>query len=523
MWRALFLSLLACAAAWGLTPDQVVVVYNADSALSTRTAKEYARLRHISVQQLVPLRGLPKERDLSRSDFERLVRSPLLYAGACNDWHWPAQGRRGGVRNMYAMVLMPDLPLRVKESDEVNRRRSAKFQAQKAAGQKAEMEWTPDEAAAVDSELMLLGAEYPLRSGLMNPYYEKSGDITSANPPVMAVTRIDGPDEACIRREIQDPVRVEREGLWGWVVVDEGGPYPPGERMFRTAADGAKSQDQPLFYETSKKMLADAFPLSNQTAVYFGWYTEFANGPFAADAPADFRFVPGAIAGHLHSFSCPNLKDEKRWAPALLKRGAAVSFGNVYEPFLQGCHDFGVFYDRLLKGYTVAEAQLMATPMISWQEVVFGDPLYRPFAAQREGRAPVGNAFAEWRELVRNCNECTDAIDAAVKARAGRPEGATLLEALAWRYTEEKQYARAAEAFRMAANASSRPADKLRNTLMQISLLHSDGERRQARELMLNCLSAYANSPYRPAVEATADSVVPDVMAERRKNASPKK
>lgn len=516
MFRSLLALLLSCCAAWALTPAEVVVVYNADSPLSERTARAYCAKRGVSVAQMVPLRGL-KGGDISRADFERKIISPLLYAFSGHDWSLPTQRRAGG-RTMRAMVLMPDLPLRVTESSHVVEQRRKKAAAIKEGKAQGKVEWTPDEAACVDSELALLGAQYPLHSGLQNPFYGKDAELSSAKPPVMAVTRIDGPDEACIRRMVEDPVRVERAGLWGWVVVDEGGPYPQGEKMFRSVAENARRAYLPLFHETSKKTLANAFPLMGQTAVYFGWYEYKANGPFGPKG-ADFCFAPGAVAGHLHSFSCTEIKDTTCWAPSLLKRGAAVTFGNVYEPFLGGCHDFGIFYDRLLKGYTVAEAALMATPLISWQEVTFGDPLYRPFAAQLKPQPP-SNEVALWQEVARRYAGRPDAMEPVVKSQLAKPHGALFAEALAYTCADEGKWRMATEYFRMASNASSKPADKLRNTLMLITAMHLNKDAHGARDLMLRTLEETRNSPYRPAVERTAEVVIPKEWEEMKKAAA---
>lgn len=88
---------------------------------------------------------------------------------------------------------------------------------------------------------------------------------------------------------------------------------------------------------------------------------------------------------HLHSFSAADFKVPGRgWSSALLEKGAAVTVGNVYEPFLGACHRFDIFVDRLLDGYTVAEASWMSMPVLSWQGVVFGDPLYRPYARMKD-------------------------------------------------------------------------------------------------------------------------------------------
>lgn len=511
-----FSLLLSACAAWALTPAEVVVVYNADSALSERTARRYCALRHISPAQMVPLRGV-KGGDISRQDYESKIRSALLYAADCNQWCWPTQ-RMAGRRTMRAMVLMPDLPLRIQESSAVVEARRRKAQAAKEGKTQEKTEWTPGEAAGVDSELALLGAQYSLAAGINNPFFGKDADISSARPVVMAVTRIDGPDEACIRRMTEDPVRVEKTGLFGWVIIDQGGPYPQGEKMFDAAATAARRAYMPLLHETSGKTLAPSFPMMEQTAVYFGWYSYKADGPFAGTAAGEFRFAPGAIAGHLHSFSCTRIKDETDWAPALLKRGAAVSFGNVYEPYLGGCHDFGVFFDRLLKGYTVAEAALMSTPMVSWQEVVFGDPLYRPFAAQQQHR-PADNPFALWQETAKMHFGRPDALEPVVKSQLAKPHGALFAEAFGYLCADEKKWRLATEAFRAAANASSKPADKLRNTLMLITVMHLNRDSHGARDLMLRTLEETRRSPYRPAVERTASVVIPQEWAEMKKAA----
>lgn len=516
MFRPLIALLLSCCAASALTPAELLVVYNADSPFSERTARAYCAKRGVSVAQMVPLRGV-KSGDISREDFDRKVVSPLLYAAAGNDWSLPAQRSSGG-HAIRAMVLMPDLPLRIKESSQVVERRRQKAANIKAGKEQGKVDWSVDEAACVDSELALLGERYPLHSALDNPFFGKDADISTARPPVLAVTRIDGPDEACIRRMVEDPVRVERNGLWGWTVVDQGGPYGQGEKMFKSVAAATRRAYLPLLHETSRKTLADGFPLMGQTAVYFGWYEYKANGPFGPKG-ADFRFAPGAVAGHLHSFSCPNVKDDSFWAPALLKRGASVTFGNVNEPYLGGCHDFGIFYDRLLKGYTVAEAALMATPLISWQEVTFGDPLYRPFAAQQKHRA-AGNAFGMWQELSTAHGGRPDALAPLVKAEMGKPHGALFAEALAYTCADEKEWRMAAELFRMAADASAKPADKLRNTLMLITVMHRNRDSRQARELILRVLEETRTSPYRPAVERTAEVVIPKEWAEMQQAAA---
>src|SRR2546428_10615719 len=113
-------------------------------------------------------------------------------------------------------------------------------------------------------------------------------------------------------------------------------------------------------------------------AVYAGWYAETMSGPFTRD---DFRFQTGAVACHIHSWSGATLHTRTAlWVGPLLGKGAAVSVGNVYEPYLALTPRLNVFFKRLLDGAMFLEAAYYSQPVLSWQTTFVGDPLYRPFA-----------------------------------------------------------------------------------------------------------------------------------------------
>ena len=482
-----------CSVASALVARDVVVVYNADSALSTRCAEAYCARRAIPGENVVGLRGV-KAADISRTDYNRLIMEPLMEEARVRGWMWPANPKMAGHR-MAAILLMPDMPLRVKA----------------AANLPKQFAGNGNNSASLDSELMCLGALYPLGGPLGNPAYKKDGDISRHDPHVLSVCRIDAPDEATVMRMINDPAAVEKGGLWGWAVVDQGGPYAEGDALFKTVASYAKVQGFPLFNETSKQTIGADFPLMDRVAVYWGWYNERPNGPFSRTAP-QFRFEKGAVAYHLHSFSALSVKDPNQWVCALLQRGAAVTAGNVAEPYLAGCLNPEIFFARLLRGYTVAEAALMATPAVSWQGVVLGDPLYRPFAARKNAGTGL-NAFTQWREMYAKGSANVGAMESLVTAHLRTADAAVLAEAFAWYCTENARMDKAAEYFRMAAGLSQSPRDWTRNTLMQITVEYVRGEKSVAETLMKRMLEQTMASPYRKAIELTADTVV----EERRK------
>jgi hypothetical protein len=143
-------------------------------------------------------------------------------------------------------------------------------------------------------------------------------------------------------------------------------------------------------------MFPEGYPMRN-AAVYYGWYTDHAVDPFVRQG---FRFVRGAVAVHIHSFSGVTVRDAQRqWVGPLLAAGAAVTLGNVYEPYLGLTPHIDIFQDRLNAGMTFAEAAYSSTRVLSWMTTFVGDPLYRPFKGADFGdQRPASGEWAAFRE-----------------------------------------------------------------------------------------------------------------------------
>ncbi len=119
----------------------------------------------------------------------------------------------------------------------------------------------------------------------------------------------------------------------------------------------------------------------SQIAIYAGWYSPDADGPFALPT---VEFMPGAFAYHLHSYSAATLRYQYRtksfWCGPLLAKGATCTMGCVDEPSIQFTPNVAVFLARwAVYRFTFGEAAWAAQAALSWQTTVVGDPLYRPF------------------------------------------------------------------------------------------------------------------------------------------------
>ncbi len=353
-----------------LQPQHVAVIYNEKSAHSKECALLYAKLRRIPERNIIPLSIDTKKHDITTQEFVKLIHEPLLAIGKQRELRYGSQRGGKGVHHIFTLLMMPDLPLRISPR-------------QQAAGEKAPA-WQNTTAASVDSELALLGSgDYDIDTMTPNPYFLKKESIVLSGYKMLPVCRIDSPSKEVNLRMITQPITVEQAGgLRGWIVVDNGGPYKDGDKWFSIIAEMAIQAKQPLLLDALRSSLPIAYPMPHPTALYFGWYEGRANGPFALTGPKQpsFNFAKGAVAVHLHSFSATTVRNiHEGWVGTLLAQGADVSAGNVWEPYLGGTLLLPVFYERLLQGYCVAEAAGMSTPQVSWQGIVMGDPLYRPY------------------------------------------------------------------------------------------------------------------------------------------------
>jgi len=444
-----------------LLPEHVAVVYNEESSRSKECAMLYADLRKIPQNNIIALNVPPQWHDVTEAQYVQYVQDPLILAGKARDMRFPA-ARIDGLRPIYAMVLMPDLPVRIKNTPEAKLKKGEKPKS-------VTRRLHESTASSVDSELALLGKRHVKRSSFIrNPAFKQDDHLVMGGFQILSVCRLDSPLGYITKSMIKASVKVEQNGgLMGWTVVDMGGPYASGDKMMAAAAQAAFDRHLPVLTDALRSTFPAHYPMPDSCIAYFGWYESHADGPFRAmphkDIPRDpqpFSFAPGAIAVHLHSFSAINIRQGRNgWVGALCAKGAAVTAGNVWEPFLSGALRVDIFYDRLLKGYCVAEAAVMATPYLSWQGIVIGDPLYRPF--HKNPKPVVYDAFM----------------------RASKS-------------LFEKDYDAAKQSFIRARDDSNDQNLRLRANLNLVQLYLLMNKKIEAKALLENIIETYKNSDY---------------------------
>ena len=388
--------------------DQVVVLFNAREPASREVALFYAQQRGIPQDHVIGM-ACDKTTLISRQEYENQIATPLRqkleFRGLAHfvEETIPArpnkpEGRRHRLvsSSIRYLALSYGFPYRILPDPNL----VEEF----PAGTPPVLRFN---GGSVDTELMLLpqSGSYRLGGPVYNPFY-KATNVTTLHPTngVFLVSRLDGPTPDLAKGLVTKAIQAERDGLWGRAYFDlqglKDGIYMQGEEWILNAAKRAQLMGFETFIDRDKATMTAGFPFSD-VALYAGWYDTHVSGPFTLP---QVEFVPGAIAYHLHSFSAFELRNPNQyWVGPLIAKGVTVTLGCVDEPQLPLSPDIGTFMARLSTGFTVGEAFLACLQATSWQTLVIGDPLYRPFVPSLPARARemsrTNSPFLPWAVL----------------------------------------------------------------------------------------------------------------------------
>jgi len=341
-----------------LTPAEILILVNKDAPISSDVAKMYQRLRTIPPDHVLRL-SLGSNRNITRQQYRAQIAAPVkkyLLEHA----------------SIRCLVTTSGFP----------------YVIENTAGKQ--------DGAALDNELAAVLREEPddLNRWQPNPLYLRGQNLTGAADPralqMVYVMRLDGPDLKTITRMVEDAMATEMAGLEGPVFGDAMGldgntGMAVADYSIRAAIDRLSGAG---FAATLDLNQADwrqpAGGVGEQAAgaaFYIGWY-DLQN---FQDIFGKQGLARGAIAWHIASDEAVNLWDtnSKEWCINLMRRGAAVTLGPAFEPYVGAFPKAEVLVESLLTGRTIAESYWLALPHVSWAMVILGDPLYRPFAQPR--------------------------------------------------------------------------------------------------------------------------------------------
>jgi uncharacterized protein (TIGR03790 family) len=503
--RSCLLSILLCAtAARAERPlaETTIIIYNKTAPDSVDLAKFYMQQRGIARDHLVPLSCSTAE-EIDRAEYDSTIAEPLRKVFHERGW-WRTHRRADGTESIDSSAIliaavMKGVPLKIRPV-------TAPYEGDQVGNGPVR----DQNAASVDSELSILASSSRQISGVVtNPYFKSFRAIREFEGPILLLAcRLDAPTAAVVKRMITDGIAAEKNGLWGNAYVDGSHNSAPGaaqgDGWMNNVTTDLRKAGVPVVFDDLPGVFPAGYPMTN-CAFYYGWYAGQAAGPF--NDPG-FRFVPGAVAAHIHSFSAATLHDANaNWVAPLLMHGAAASVGNVYEPYLQLSSQLDLLNDRLLHGFTFAESAYLSLPALSWMNVAVGDPLYRPFASWLNVDQPreTSRAQADWKFYhefaVKNANRPTAEYRALARQAATRARNAVMLEDLGGMEARDGNFTAATSLFQQARATYTSRDDIIRVVIEECDALVKSDKRRRALDLVRSTLRIVSASPAAPILQ----------------------
>jgi len=368
----LILSGLSVTPVFGQSAANVAVVINEASPASRQIGEYYVQKRAVPEANVIRLRASTDE-NITRAAYASTIEQPIA----------AALSRQGLQDRVLYLVLTKGVPLRIAGT----------------TGNDGTM-------ASVDSELALLyrrmtGRTVSPAGRINNPYYLAGRVVGDARPfshrehDVFLVTRLDA-------FTVEEVLALIDRGLnpasWGRFVLDQRGDTKSatGDGWLTEAAkrlNAMNVSDRVTLEET-------LLPVRDVENV-IGYYSWGSNDLWNQQRRFRIGFVPGALAATLVStdgrtFEAPpdewkpsaNWTDKDKWFAGspqsliadLIREGATGVAGNVAEPMMASTLRPDVLFPAYMAGFNLVESFYLALPHLSWQSVVVGDPLCRPFA-----------------------------------------------------------------------------------------------------------------------------------------------
>ncbi len=393
----LLIYLALTASVYAIEPEEILIVANGDIEQSVELAKYYCKRRSVPKDNIISLKlGKSLADRISRLDYDKKIAGIIREKLKVKKYNHirciltvygvPIKVARRGVlegkeKELGKLkALLGEKQNKLQSYADNSSIKSKALQKEiKKLKQQIDFIVGKFTDASVDSELSLVLYEnYKLY------YWQKNKlnyRVIDPDGKTLMVCRLDGPGFEISKNLVDKAIAAENAGLSGKVYIDSGFPgekkkqpaFAKYDRSLLRVADVVRSRSKLKVVEEKTDGL---FPVDScpDAALYCGWYSLKKY----IDA---FDFVDGAVGYHLASWEAVDLRDANstQWCPAMLKDGITATLGAVSEPYLTAFPKPDVFFSQLLDGYSLVEAYYRSKPFNSWQLVLIGDPLYKPF------------------------------------------------------------------------------------------------------------------------------------------------
>jgi uncharacterized protein (TIGR03790 family) len=366
-------------------PDEVLVVYNADSPISTAIARYYMAKRQVTrsvAVHCIDSAVAPGNETIPFADYNSAIAAPVSFYLAHH-------------RGINFIVLTKGIPILINGAP---------------TGDNFPGPLQP----SLDS--FLAAIDYPALPGVVKASLAGSGTVGTAwinryyntNEPFShqkfggyLVTRLDGYTQADAMKLVDEALASEQAPgpAGGKFLFDVPQDFGVGDKLTRPLATPLTNVTAEASWSTGNadmlhiSDILEASGIAHETAVtntfvgnesnLLGYYSWGSNDDhFNADAYESLRFAPGSLCDTFVSTGArtflPTTGGQTLIAD-LIAHGVTCCQGYAAEPILDGISSPTIDLSHYLTGYTMAESFYAATGYVGWEQICIGDPLCCPY------------------------------------------------------------------------------------------------------------------------------------------------
>ncbi len=368
------------------SPDEVLVVFNADSPISKSIADDYAAKRH--VKNVLSIR-CPDSAVATRSETISLA----SYLGTIEA---PIRDYLRTHTRIDFIVLTKGIPIRITGAamgscDEHSREPAATRGHPSVDSYLAALDYT-NLPGALKIDITGSGA---IGFAFSNRYWNATEPFSHSKFGGYLVTRLDGYTEADAKALTSRALEGQRGLMDGKVLFDVQPAFGLGEQhsqpapitgavIFRESPWSEYNADMREAHALLvKRGIPDELDLE-KTFVgertnllgYFSWGSNDAR--YSDTAYQALFFAPGSIGDTAVSTSARTFlptKGGQSLLVDLIAHGLTCGKGYVDEPLLQANASPTIAMERYTSGFTMAESFYAASRFVGWEDIVVGDPL----------------------------------------------------------------------------------------------------------------------------------------------------
>ncbi|HTR43920.1 MAG TPA: TIGR03790 family protein [Pseudomonadales bacterium] len=377
------------------SPDQVLLVFNANSPVSKAIAEDYAGKRGVTNILSIRCRDSAvstENESISLGDYQQSIETPVRAYLAVHT-------------NIDFIVLTKGVPIRIRGAsmgscDQIGDRHYSDQSAFHAGRPSVDSTLAALDYTNLPRALVInITGSGATGFALSNRYWNATEPFSHAKFGGYLVTRLDAYTQAGAEALVTQAMEAEKGMTNGKVLFDVQPIFGLGDKasqpspirgtlILRESPWDEYNADMRHAHDViSQRGIPDELDLS-ETFVghrtnllgYFSWGSNDAK--YSPKAYQTLFFAPGSISDTAVS-TCARTFLPTQGGQSLLidliAHGLTCGKGYVDEPLLQAMASPTILMDRYTSGYTMAESFYAASRFVGWEDIVVGDPLCCPY------------------------------------------------------------------------------------------------------------------------------------------------